>query len=158
LIKKPLNDNIFKMIQRQTWLTVTDGTNIIWTRTFHLYRNWKRSTTYLSYFIKSSVRITKPPIQIYKGFKRKFYIKGRRVRGLIVITKKWNRKSDASYWNYNHNAQIIIRLKKVVKSKYFYGYAPKLLKRKRFLILFSKKIKWFYLHLVLILAFFTFYF
>lgn len=129
------------MLQRQSWLSVTDGTNIVWTRTFHLYRNWKRSCTHLSYFIKSSVRITKPPIQIYKGFKRKFYIKGRRVRGLIVRTKWWNLKNDGSYWNFYTNSQIIIRLKKVVKSKYLYGYAPKLLKRKRFLTLFPKKIK-----------------
>jgi hypothetical protein len=51
----------FIMIQRQTWLNVTDNTNVNWLRTFHLYKGFFRKQTTIGFFIKGSARVVESP-------------------------------------------------------------------------------------------------
>ena len=60
------------MIAKQTWIHVSDNTNVRWLRTFHLYKGFHRRCTTVGFFVKGSARIVEPPRLEYKGFKFKF--------------------------------------------------------------------------------------
>ena len=59
------------MIQKKSWLNVSDNTNVNWLQTFHLYKGFKRRSSTIGFFIKASARIVEPPRVEYKGFKFK---------------------------------------------------------------------------------------
>ena len=60
------------MIFKQTWLSVSDNTNVRWLQVFHLYKGFHRKSTKVGFFIKGSARVIEPPRIEYKGFKFKF--------------------------------------------------------------------------------------
>ena len=60
------------MIQKKSWLNVSDNTNVNWLQTFHLYKGFKRGSSPIGFFIKGSARVVEPPRVEYKGFKFKF--------------------------------------------------------------------------------------
>jgi len=75
------------MIFKQTWLEVSDNTNVRWLQVFHLYKGFHRKSTKVGFFVKSTARIVEPPRLEYKGFKFKFNKKGDICRGLIIRSK-----------------------------------------------------------------------
>lgn len=125
------------MIFKQTWLNVSDNTNISWVQTFHLYKGFYRKSTTVGFFIKGSAKIVEPPRIEYKGFKFKFNKKGDICRGLIVRTKFNVKKNDGSAIYFKQNNTILLKKKQEVKSKYLYGAIPLKIKRKKFLNLYS---------------------
>ena len=72
------------MIQRQTWVYVTDNSLAQWVKVFHLYGGFKRRFTTINFYIKGSIRLVKPFIIYYKGFQVKKMQQGMIVRGLIT--------------------------------------------------------------------------
>ena len=125
------------MIFKKTWLSVADNTNVRWIQIFHLYKGFYRKSSTLGFFIKSSARIVEPPRLEYKGFKFKFNKKGDICRGIIIRTKYIRRKNDGSSFFFNTNNTILLKKKQDIKSKYIYGPTSYLLKRKKFITLFS---------------------
>lgn len=125
------------MIFKQTWLSIADNTNVRWLQVFHLYKGFHRKSTKIGFFIKGSARVVEPPRQEYKGFKFKFNKKGDICRGLIVRNKYNIRKKDGSSVYFNGNNTILLKKKQDLKSKYLYGPVSTLIKRKKFLTLFS---------------------
>jgi len=125
------------MIFKQTWLSVSDNTNVRWLQVFHLYKGFHRKSTKIGFFIKGSARVVEPPRQEYKGFKFKFNKKGDICRGLIVRNKYNVVKKDGSSIYFNGNNTILLKKKQDLKSKYLYGPISTLIKRKKFLTLFS---------------------
>ncbi len=125
------------MVRKQTWLHVSDGTNIIWVKIFHLYKGFSRQVSSESLFVKASARIVSPPKIEYKGFKRKNYFKGNVIKSLIVRTLKKTNRLDKSQLLYHKNQGIIVRLKNIPRSKYHYGSISRSLNRKRFNVLFK---------------------
>ena len=125
------------MIYKQTWLTISDNTNVNWLQTFHLYRGFLRRVTSVGFFIKGSARSVEPPRLEYKGFKFKFNKKGDICRALIIRTKKPLRKRDGSVIYFNENAGILLKKKQDLKSKYLFGPVTSLMKRKKFKTLFK---------------------
>jgi len=125
------------MIFKQTWLSVSDNTNVRWLQVFHLYKGFHRKASKLGFFIKGSARIVEPPRIEYKGFKFKFNRKGDICRGLIVRNKYNVRKNDGSSIYFNNNNTILLKKKQDVKSKYLYGPISTKIKRKKFLSLFT---------------------
>jgi large subunit ribosomal protein L14 len=124
------------MIQKQSWLSVTDNTNVNWLQTFHLYKGFHRKKTTLGFFIKGSARIVEPPRIEYKGFKFKFNRKGNICRGLLVRSVYPITKYDGSVVYFPHNNIILIKKKQNTKSKYVHGPSSLNLKRKKFKSIF----------------------
>ena len=126
------------MVFKETWLYVADNTNVRWLKSFHLYKGFFRKKTYLSFFIKGSVRKVEPPRIEYKGFKFKFNLKGDICRGLIVRTKYNKLKKEGTKKYFTNNNIVLIKKKQQFKSKYFFGPSPRELNRKKILTLFKK--------------------
>lgn len=128
------------MIFKQTWLSISDNTNVRWLQVFHLYKGFHRKSTKIGFFIKGSARVVEPPRVEYKGFKFKFNKKGDICRGLIVRNKYRVKKNDGSAIYFKKNNTILLKKKQDLKSKYLYGPVSLALKRKKFLTLFSSVI------------------
>jgi large subunit ribosomal protein L14 len=126
------------MIFKQSWVGVSDNTNVKWLQVFHLYKGFYRKATKVGFFIKGTARVVEPPKLEYKGFKRKFNKKGDICRGLIVRNKFNIVKKDGSTLKFKHNNVILLKKKNEIKSKYLYGPVPTQLRRKKFLNLFKK--------------------
>lgn len=125
------------MIFKQTWLEVADNTNVRWLQVFHLYKGFHRKSSKIGFFIKSTARVVEPPRLEYKGFKFKFNKKGDICRGLLIRTKYVSNKNDGSSIYFKNNSTILLKKKQDVKSKYLFGPVSYLIKRKKFLSLFS---------------------
>lgn len=125
------------MIKRQTWLNVADSTTVVWLQTFHLYKGFKRLTTFQGQFIKGSAKIVTPPRLEYKGFKLKFNVKGDVCRSLITRVNKKSGRLDGGTTTFYYNTCILIKKKQNVKSKYVLGPVEKLLRRKKFKSIFK---------------------
>nr|QCU82602.1 ribosomal protein L14 [Pseudourostyla cristata] len=125
------------MIQKQTWLSIADNTNVKWLQIFHLYKGFFKKQTKIGFFVKGSARVVEPPRIEYKGFKFKFNLKGDICRGLFIRGKYNIYKHDSSTIYFKKNNIILIKKKQDLKSKYLYGPITKMLKRKRFTLLFS---------------------
>jgi len=125
------------MIQKKSWLNVSDNTNVNWLQTFHLYKGFRRQSSTIWFFIKGSARVVEPPRVEYKGFKFKFNKKGNICRGLLVRTAFPNRRLDGSVSRFYENSIILIKKKQNPKSKYIFGPSVFNLKRKKFKTLFK---------------------
>lgn len=125
------------MIFKQTWLSVSDNTNVRWLQVFHLYKGFYRKSTKVGFFIKGTARVVEPPRIEYKGFKVKYNKKGDICRGLIIRNSYNTRKNDGSSIYFSSNNTILLKKKQDVKSKYLYGPVSYSIKRKKFLSLFS---------------------
>lgn len=125
------------MISKQTWLNVSDNTNVRWLKVFHLYKGFHRKSTEVGFFVKGSAQVVEPPRLEYKGFKFKFNKKGDICRGLFVRSLKSRIRHDGSISSFFMNNCILIKKKQNVKSKYIHGPIPYQLKRKKFKTLFK---------------------
>ena len=99
------------MISKQSWVHVSDNTNVRWLRTFHLYKGFHRKVSTVGFFIKGSARIVEPPRIEYKGFKFKFNRKGDICRALLIRCRKSIRKLDGSVTSFFSNSGILIKKK-----------------------------------------------
>lgn len=125
------------MIFKETWLSVSDNTNVRWLQAFQLYKGFKRKTTFVGYFIKGAAKIVEPPRIEYKGFKFKFNRKGDVCRGFIIRTARHIYKKDGSSTFFYNNNIVLLKKKQDLKSKYLFGPVPLQLRRKKFLNLFK---------------------
>jgi large subunit ribosomal protein L14 len=125
------------MIFKQTWLEVADNTNVRWLQVFHLYKGFHRKSTKIGFFIKATARVVEPPRIEYKGFKFKFNKKGDICRGLLIRSKYISIKNDGSSIYFKNNSTILLKKKQDIKSKYLFGPVSYLIKRKKFLSVFS---------------------
>ena len=124
------------MLLKESWVNISDNTNIRWIKIFHLYKGFNRKKTKLGFFVKGSARVVEPPRLEYKGFKYKYSIKGNINRLLIIRTNFRLKNKDHSSIRVLSNNGIIIRKKSNPKSKFLYGPVPRLVNRKKFLSLY----------------------
>lgn len=125
------------MIFKQTWLNVSDNTNVCWLQAFQLYKGFHRKCTTIGYFVKGSARVVEPPRIEYKGFKFKFNRKGDICRGLLIRARYVVARADGSAMRFANNSIILLKKKQEIKSKYLYGPVSYKMRRKRFLGLFK---------------------
>lgn len=71
------------MIQKKTWLKLSDSSQAQWLNVFHLYGGFSRKSTSAGFFTKGSVRIIQPIMDPYKGFTIKRINKGKVCMALI---------------------------------------------------------------------------
>ena len=126
------------MLQKQTWLFITDNTNVRWINVFHLYKGSFRRSTNEGLFIKGSARVVEPPRIEYKGFKYRYRVKGDICRCWIVRTKLKVSIGDKRGVRFNDNAGININKKVNVMSKYINGPITKGVRRKKLITLFKQ--------------------
>jgi len=109
------------MFFKETWVSITDGTNIQWIKIFHLYKGFYRKFSNISFFIKGTSKVVDSPRIEYKGFKYKFSIKGDINRVLLIRSYKNNFFFDNSYISITYNSGIILKKKYNLRSKFLYG-------------------------------------
>lgn len=125
------------MIFKETWLSISDNTNVRWLQAFQLYKGFKRKNSKIGFFVKGAAKIVEPPRIEYKGFKFKFNKKGDICRGLIIRNKYRILKIDGTSLYFKSNSIILLKKKVELKSKYLYGPIPLQIKRKKFINLFK---------------------
>ena len=125
------------MLLKESWLFITDNTNVRWIKIFHLYKGFNRKKTKIGFFVKGSARIVEPPRIEYKGFKYKYNIKGDICRSLIVRSNRLEHYKDGNSIYLEGNAGFLIKKKLDVKSKFLNGPITRNLKRRKFLSLFN---------------------
>ena len=128
------------MLYKETWIHVADNTNIRWVKIFHLYKGFHRKVTTQSYFVKGSARVVEAPRIEYKGFKYKFNIKGDISRLFIVRHNRTNHNINGSCVSIRQNAGITIKKKSNPRSKFVNGSISRLIRRKKFLSLYTSVI------------------
>lgn len=124
------------MLLKESWLHVTDNTNVRWIKIFHLYKGFHRKSTSQGFFIKGSARVVEPPRIEYKGFKYKYNIKGDICRLLIVRVVLRKTLKDGLESSFNTNAGISIKKKSEPKSKYLNGPINRSINRRKIISLF----------------------
>ena len=125
------------MLQKESWIYITDNTNVRWVKIFHLYKGFNRKKTFPGFFVKGSSRIVEPPRVEYKGFKYKFNIKGDVVRSLIVRSNTPFTGKDNSSVRILGNAGFLIKKKSEPRSKFINGPISRTFKRRKILSLFK---------------------
>ena len=127
------------LLLKESWSSLSDGTNVRWIKIFHLYKGFWRRSTHEGLFVKGSAQIVEPPQITYKGTKFKYNKKGDIVRSIIVRTLKPARNKTGFLALTNTNDSLTIKKKQALKSKYVKGIVfMNALKRRKFLTLFSK--------------------
>ena len=109
------------MIQKKTWLIISDNTNVLWLQIFHLYKGFFRSFSYSGLILKGSVRKIKPPRIEYRGFRIKLNKKGDICQTFLIRTKLFIRDQKKFTLKTNFNTGILLKKKKLLKSKYLFG-------------------------------------
>lgn len=125
------------MLAKESWIYISDNTNICWVKIFHLYKGFNRKSTKPGLFVKTSARIVEPPRLEYKGFKYKYSVKGDITRTWIVRSVALLRNKDNSTSSFNYNTSIVINKKQNIKSKFLNGPLPLVVRVKKLHTLFN---------------------
>jgi ribosomal protein L14 len=128
------------MLQKHTWLFITDNTNVRWLRIFHLYKGSFRRSTHEGLFIKGSARVVEPPRIEYKGFKYRYKIKGDICRCWIARSKLRLKYDDSKRLQFADNSGLNINKKVNIMSKYINGPVSRSIKKKKLTVLFKSVI------------------
>jgi len=123
---------------KESFLYVTDNTNVCWVKIFHLYKGFSRKKTYPGLFIKASARVVEPPRLEYKGFKYKYSIKGDITRSWIVRSCFKSKHLDHSTTQFITNAGVLITKKQNIKSKFLNGPLPANIRNKKTQLTFHR--------------------
>lgn len=135
-----LTSSLVTVLQKESWLYVSDNTNVRWVRTFHLYKGFKRRVAGVGFFIKSSARVVEPPRIEYKGFKYKYSLKGDICKLIIIRSRRRLSYDDGGTLLFSDNSGICIKKKQDPKSKFLNGPLSRRILRRRFTALFSQVI------------------
>lgn len=125
------------MLHKESWIFITDNTNVKWVKIFHLYKGFKRKFTTESYFVKGSARVVEPPRIEYKGFKYKYKIKGDICRIWICRTNKKTFYNDKRHIKFFENSGLNVNKKANVLSKYINGPISRSINQKKLITLFN---------------------
>lgn len=124
------------MIFKQTFLNISDSTNIKWLRTFHLYRGFSRKVSYPGFFIKGSARVLRS-VGFNKSLsKLKLFKKGAIVKVLLTSSKFRVSKLNGAKVIKTTNNGLILKKKFEFRAKYFYGFNNSSIKRKKIISMY----------------------
>jgi len=125
------------MVSKESWVYITDNTNVRWVKIFQLYKGFHRKSSTPGFFLKGSARVVEPPRIEYKGFKYKYNLKGDICRLYFVRSKRKFLTGDGSSVGFTSNSAISIKKKQDPKSKFLNGPISRIVRRKKFLTLFK---------------------
>lgn len=125
------------MIQRQTWIRLTDSSLAQWIKVFHLYGGFARRFTRVGYIVRGSIRIVHPPTEYYKGFTVKVLKKGRVSRALLIRqVYVWNR-ADFRGLAFKSNSGVLMKKRNTFMALHITGPVSRQVRKRRFLTLFK---------------------
>ena len=105
------------MILKLTNLLITDKTNGVWLKTFHLYKGFFRKFTTVGFVVRGSIRKIKIPSITYKSLKYKAMRVGYSRRTLLVVSNKiYKTKYNFTYKLYS-NCCVIYGKRKNLKTQ-----------------------------------------
>ena len=128
------------ILNKESWIYVTDNTNIKWIKTFHLYQGFNRRSTSVGNFVKGSARIVEPPRLEYKGFKYKYSLKGDITKGILVRSKYDKLRKSSHSLKLLNNSCIIVKKNLTPQSKFMSGLLLRSSRRRKLLSLFNNNI------------------
>ena len=134
----PVSSRNVQMLYKESWLFITDNTNVRWIKIFQLYKGFHRKVSPIGFFVKGSSRIVEPPRIEYKGFKYKYNVKGDIVRVLLVRSNSQEQNPTNVLVRFRTNAGLTIKKKYDLKSRFLNGPVTRKLNRKKLLSLFKK--------------------
>ncbi len=111
------------MIQKGTYLIPADRCGVWWVRTFHLYYGWRRKSSTIGNFVKTSVKITRSNNRVKPKTK---------IVGVIIRTKKEIFKKDRSWIRFSKNNVVLLKKRMSAKGKELFGPVSRKIKRKKF--------------------------
>lgn len=116
------------MIIKQSKLTPADKNGVWLVKTFHLYGGFFKKFSISGDFIKISVKQTKLNSLVFKKSK---------LKSIIILTKKLQKKNDFSFFKFKFNSCILLKRRLTPFGKEIIGPVVSNLKRKKFLYSFS---------------------
>jgi large subunit ribosomal protein L14 len=116
------------MIQKKTFLIVSNKINIWWVSTIHLFFGFNRKVAKSFNFLKISIKITKLNSLLKKKSK---------TNAIINLTKKEIQKLDGSILKFKFNSLILLKKKNLPYGKEIFNPTIFFFKRKKFLVFFS---------------------
>ena len=125
------------MLAKESWLYITDNSNVRWLNIFQLYKGSFRKSTKEGLFIKGSARVVEPPRIEYKGFKYKYKIKGDICRSWVCRSLFKRKYGDHKSILFGDNSAININKKNNLMSKYINGPISKSISQKKLTTLFK---------------------
>lgn len=125
------------MIQRLTWVRLTDSSLAQWLRVFHLYGGFNRHYSPVGYIVKGSIRVVHPPTQYYKGYTVKVLKKGRVSRALLVRQTYVSSLFDNRTRQFKINSGVLMKKKNTFISAHITGPVSRQIRKKRLLTLFK---------------------
>lgn len=128
------------MIQRLTWVRLTDSSLAQWLRVFHLYGGFNRRHSSVGFIVKGSIRVVHPPTQYYKGYTVKVLKKGRVSRALLVRQTYVNSALDYATRQFRVNSGVLMKKKNTFMSAHITGPVSRQIRKKRLLTLFKGSI------------------
>jgi large subunit ribosomal protein L14 len=124
------------MLQKQTRVTVSDGSGVAWLQTFHIYRgSWRRYAT-VGDFIKTSVKLVVSYPRYVRGKSYKPLRVGYIVRGLCTNVTAWSRFLDNTRVRFFINSVVLLKKRGVFRSKYIYTPLLRVIRKKRYRSIF----------------------
>lgn len=125
------------MLQKMSYVTITDGSGAGWIQLFHLYGGSWRESTRPGFFAKGAVKtVAFYPIRI-RGKRYRPLRQGFRVRGLLIHTAQILRFLDNTRCAFKLNSAILLKRRGVFKSKYIYGPLPRWIRKKKYQPMFK---------------------
>lgn len=122
------------MILKLTNLLITDTTNGIWLKTFHLYKGSFRKFTKPGLVIRGSIKKIKSPVLTYKSMKYKALRVGFSRRMLIIAScKNYKLITDFNYV-INTNAGVIFGKRKNMKGSAINGVMTSQIRQRKYLL------------------------
>lgn len=116
------------MIIKGSNLIPADKNGVWLVRTFHLYGGFFKKFAVFGNFIKISVRQVKLNSLVLKKSK---------LKSIIILTKKLQKKNDSSNFRFKINSCILLKRRLTPVGKEIFGPAFSSINRKRFLYSFS---------------------
>lgn len=125
------------MVNKQTWLRVSDSSQAKWISVFHLYGGFYRRFSKSGLCVKGSVKIIQPFYDYYKGFTVKQIVKGR-VSKVLITSQTYNYNMTPLFTARTHsNLSILLKKKFNFKSQHIIGPGFLQSRRKKFNAVFK---------------------
>ena len=124
------------MLQKQSKVTVSDGSGVSWLQVFHIYRgSWRRYAN-IGDFVKTSVREVVGYPRYVRGKRYKPLRVGYIVRGLVTNTVAWSRFKDNTRFRFYMNSIVLLKKRGTFRSKYIYTPISRMVRKRQYRVLF----------------------
>jgi ribosomal protein L14 len=117
------------MVQKESLLVPIDKCGVWFTKVFHLYGGSRRKISKVNYFVKVSVKQTKPNNWVKKKSK---------LKAIILKSSKEICKFDGSIIKFKLNKCVLLKKRLTPKGRELVGSCPFTTKRRRFMSSFIK--------------------